>query len=189
MYGYIYRTTNLINSMFYIGQHKGEFESDYYGSGKCLNYTINKYSRDNFKLEVICYVDDREQANLLERRYIRENRIKFGRDMMYNITDGGEGFYGKHTPESREKIRLARLGKTFTEEIRKKISESNKEKVFSIEYRKKLSEASKGRKKSSEHCENISLSQLGKKQTSEHIRNKILARLGRKYKIHKMEVV
>lgn len=34
MYGYIYKTTNLLNKKIYIGQHKCRvFDSDYYGSG------------------------------------------------------------------------------------------------------------------------------------------------------------
>ena len=36
MYGYIYKTTNLVNGKIYVGQHKGEFTEDYIGSGTSL---------------------------------------------------------------------------------------------------------------------------------------------------------
>lgn len=35
-YGYIYKTTNLINQKYYIGQKKGLFDPNYFGSGKVL---------------------------------------------------------------------------------------------------------------------------------------------------------
>ena len=45
MFGYIYKTTNLINNKIYIGQHKSEkFEPNkYIGSGVVLLKAINKY--------------------------------------------------------------------------------------------------------------------------------------------------
>jgi group I intron endonuclease len=130
-YGYIYKTTNLINNMFYIGQHKGEFDSDYLGSGKRLQFVIKKYGRKNFKPEIICYTNNRQYADLLEKYHIREHKLKYGKDIMYNITEGGEGFRGNHSEESKEKNRLAHLGKKASKETKKKMRES-------IEKRKKV---------------------------------------------------
>jgi len=43
MYGYIYKTTNLINNWIYIGQKKKiKFDHNYYGSGIHLKNAINK---------------------------------------------------------------------------------------------------------------------------------------------------
>ena len=43
MYGYIYKTTNLVNGKIYIGQHKSNtFDTNYYGSGTILNKAIQK---------------------------------------------------------------------------------------------------------------------------------------------------
>lgn len=43
MYGYIYKTTNLINGKIYIGQHKSEeYDSSYYGSGKKILRALKK---------------------------------------------------------------------------------------------------------------------------------------------------
>ena len=52
-YGYIYKTTNLIENKIYIGQKKGFFHSNYYGSGIYLKSAIKKTNikigpEDNF---------------------------------------------------------------------------------------------------------------------------------------------
>lgn len=45
MYGYIYKTTNLLNGKIYVGQHKAEkFEPDkYLGSGTIFLEALQKY--------------------------------------------------------------------------------------------------------------------------------------------------
>ena len=54
MYGYVYKTTNLINGMIYIGQHKGEvFDTESFGSGLLIREAFSKYGIDNFKCEVL----------------------------------------------------------------------------------------------------------------------------------------
>ena len=183
-YGYIYKTTNLINNMFYIGQHKFDKKKNYIGSGKYLNRAINKYGRNNFKLEIIAYTDDKEETNILEIYNIKEHRNKFGKEMMYNLTDGGEGCEGyKHSSESLNKMR----GKKRSEEAKKRMSKSHKGKHLSEavkenlrllwkgennpskipEVRKKISTTLTGRKLSPEHIENVRLAMTGKKQSIE----------------------
>ena len=54
MYGYIYKTTNLINGKIYIGKHKSEkYDKNYYGSGKIISIAISKYDISNFKNELL----------------------------------------------------------------------------------------------------------------------------------------
>ena len=50
MYGYIYKTTNLLNNKIYIGQKKSnEFlHEKYLGSGKYLLNSIRKHGKENF---------------------------------------------------------------------------------------------------------------------------------------------
>ena len=48
-YYYVYLTTNLINGKKYIGQHYGELDDYYLGSGSILKKAILKYGRKNFK--------------------------------------------------------------------------------------------------------------------------------------------
>ena len=60
---YIYLTTNLINGKQYIGQHKGELNDSYLGSGTNISKAINKYGK-----EKVC--------EALPRYFKKENRIK-----------------------------------------------------------------------------------------------------------------
>ena len=54
MYGYIYKTTNLLNSKIYVGQKKSNIflEEKYLGSGVRLNSAIKSYGKENFTVEL-----------------------------------------------------------------------------------------------------------------------------------------
>ena len=89
MYGYIYKTTNLIDNKIYIGKKKGEFTEKYKGSGKYLRNAVNKYGVENFKVEIIEYCETLEEQNEKEKYWIdyyRNQNVE-----MYNISDGGDG--------------------------------------------------------------------------------------------------
>lgn len=71
MYGYIYKTTNLINNKIYIGQHKHEtFDKYYIGSGVLFKSAKNKYGKSNFKCEVIQWCEDEQMLNERETYWI-----------------------------------------------------------------------------------------------------------------------
>lgn len=93
-YGYVYRVTNLLNNKVYIGQKKGKFKRNYFGSGKHIKRSLNKYGRDNFRLGVIEYADCSDRLNELEKGYILKYKNDVGTDNVYNITDGGCGTCG-----------------------------------------------------------------------------------------------
>lgn len=61
MYGYIYKTTNLINNKIYIGQHKSDrFDESYFGSGKLLKQAIQKYGKENFIVIMLDICDSKQ---------------------------------------------------------------------------------------------------------------------------------
>lgn len=131
-FGYIYKTTNLINGKIYIGQHryeKGGIDETYIGSGKLLRKAIEKYGLKNFKCEIIDEAQNKEELDKKEIKWIawyRNQGIE-----LYNIVDGGTG--GNTNG-----------GKTFSKEWREKISKANKGKIISEEQKKKISEARMG---------------------------------------------
>ena len=67
MYGYIYKTTNLITKKIYVGQHKcSKFDPKYLGSGLIIKQALSKDGRSNFKVELIDTADTLAELNQKE---------------------------------------------------------------------------------------------------------------------------
>ncbi len=71
----------------------------------------------------------------------------------------------KHTEETKEKLRLANIGKKHTDETKKKISKASKN--MSDETKKKIGDSSRGKKLTEEHRKKIGEANKGKKLTEE----------------------
>lgn len=127
----VYKTTNIINGKFYIGQDSNN-NPEYLGSGILLKKSIEKYSRENFVKEILEVCSTKEELNEREIFWIEETQAKlYG----YNIADGGHG------------------GNTYNDEIRKRVSELLKGREVSketIEKRKKTREKNPEKYKLSE---------------------------------------
>lgn len=136
-YGYVYRTTNILNNKTYIGQHKynpNRAGRIYRGSGTILLKAIKKYGFNNFKVEELVWCKNKKELDKMEIIFIEEEKLKGKGE--YNIASGGEGatgvslygsdnhFYGKHhSEETKKKISLSSKGragywkgKSFTKE-------------------------------------------------------------------------
>jgi group I intron endonuclease len=138
-YGLIYKTENLITADIYIGQTTKLRDSSYLGSGLIIMRAIAKYGRENFEREVICYCKDKEDLDHKERLYIALIKPS------YNIGLGGSKA-GKLSIESREKLRIANIGKRCREETKEKLRQANLGKKYSQETKDKLSRIGKGKK-------------------------------------------
>lgn len=89
-YYLLYKITNLLNGMIYIGVHKTQNKEDnYFGSGKKITLAIKKYGKDNFKKEIIQECSSYDALLKLERQIVNESFIK--RKDTYNLTLGGYG--------------------------------------------------------------------------------------------------
>lgn len=87
---YIYVTTNNINGKKYIGQHKGKPKDNYFGSGTTITKALNKYGKENFSKEILCFCDTREEADEKEKYYINfYNAVEDNN--YYNNAEGGSG--------------------------------------------------------------------------------------------------
>lgn len=62
---------------------------EYLGSGKILKRSINKYGRENHKIEILEFLPDREALKKREKELITEDLLKD--PMCINIAFGGEG--------------------------------------------------------------------------------------------------
>lgn len=168
IYYTIYKTTNLVNGMIYIGKHKTTNPNDsYLGSGAQFKEALAEFGRKNFKKEVLFIFDNKEEMNSKEAELVD---IKFVlREDTYNMVLGG-GSFGRSgircSSEHRRKMSEAKIGKTrkpFSEDHKKKIGESRIGFTHSNEARMKISKArktqsgpNKGRKFSDEHRRKLS---------------------------------
>ena len=90
----IYKTTNKINNMIYVGCHITEnLDDGYLGSGKYFKNALEKYGRDNFEREILFECKEEEEMYSKEEEIVDE--IFVARLDTYNITLGGKsgGFY------------------------------------------------------------------------------------------------
>lgn len=103
-YGYIYKTTNLVNGTIYIGKKVSAkfLGNQYLGSGNLIVAAIKKYGKENFNVEVLEWAYSRLELDALEICYISNYRQRGVR--MYNIADGGEGgdIISRLSPEAYE---------------------------------------------------------------------------------------
>jgi group I intron endonuclease len=167
-YGYIYKTTNLINGKTYIGQHKSkDWDSNYIGSGIYLKKAIKKYGIKIFTCFPLAWAWNKEELNQLEIDYIAHYKPE------YNIAKGGEGggmSDKKYSIETKQKISESHKGMKHSDETKQKISEFHKGKKrrpFTEETKKKMSESFKKRILSSETKEKLRQINLGKKFSEE----------------------
>lgn len=90
MYYTVYKITNTLNGMFYIGKHATENLNDsYMGSGTFLRRAQNKYGIENFKKEILFIFDNEEEMNNKEAELVTEEFLK--RPDVYNLNVGGFG--------------------------------------------------------------------------------------------------
>lgn len=158
MFGFIFKTTDLINNKIYIGQHicSSEYKDNYYlGSGKELSLAIKEYGRKNFKKEILEECDSISELNERERYWIAYYDAR-NPEVGYNIQEGGRD---SKIPEEMKKDISNTLkkfykkdpknhpwtGRHHTEETKKKISHTEKGKIIPLEVRLKMSEANRKR--------------------------------------------
>jgi len=101
MYGYIYKTTNLINNKIYIGQHKGNtYNLKYFGSGKLISQAIAKYGIENFTIDILDTAESLEELNYKEYLNIDlyKSSVEYGN---YNLLTNNEKGIFKHNESSK----------------------------------------------------------------------------------------
>lgn len=150
---YVYMTINLIDNKKYIGQHYGELNDNYLGSGSTLKKAIKKYGAENFKKEILKICNNPEELDKAEIELIdKYNAVES--DEFYNIAVGGHiGYLCKGLSEEADRERRRKLsiansgeknyfyGKHFCGEEHPMYGKHHSE-----ESKKRMSEAKKGEK-------------------------------------------
>ena len=195
MYGYIYKTTNLINNKIYIGQHKAQkFSLNYKGSGKMLREAFSKYGKENFSVVLVEECSTQEDMDSKEMYWISYYNST-NTDIGYNISIGGiyNTFTGRqHNESTKQKMRDAKLGIEFSQEHKENISKGKKGHIYSEERNFKISKtlkerdvhvSHKGHSMSEEAKQKIRDWHLKKGKLSEETKKKMSeVRTGKKYK-------
>ena len=89
-YHFIYKTTNVVNLKYYYGMHSTNNLNDgYIGSGTRLWYSINKYGKENHKIEILEQLTNRKSLKDRETEYI--NEILLNDPICMNCKCGGSG--------------------------------------------------------------------------------------------------
>ena len=92
-YNYVYKITNIINNKIYIGVHGTDnIDDGYMGSGRRLRYSIKKYGKENHKVEILEFLDSREELIKREEEIVNLNEI--AKNECINLVVGGEGALG-----------------------------------------------------------------------------------------------
>lgn len=158
----VYKTTNLVNGKFYIGQDTNN-NPDYFGSGVKIKLAMKKYGKDNFRKEILEYCKTQEALNEREKFWIKETKaIELG----YNLAEGGFGC-SNMSDEIKQKISKSKKGVRLSEQTKQRMSCSARGRKVSEETKQKLSLANIGKKLSDEHIEKMRQSHLGKKLPEE----------------------
>lgn len=89
MYGYIYKTTNLVTKKIYIGQHvAGKFTTKYIGSGILLRGAVLQYGRKNFIVELLYRCNNQAELDEQEELFIKKYNSR-DPNIGYNQSIGG----------------------------------------------------------------------------------------------------
>jgi len=138
----------LITNKYYIGIHSTNNLNDgYKGSGRNLWYSLKKYGKENHKLEILEYYDDRKSLTKRERDLVNEKTIKD--EMCMNICLGGGG--------GNSEITKAAM---WRPDVRERYLAGIKDRVFTEEHIKNVKKANTGRKKTPEENKKRSTSLL-----------------------------
>lgn len=163
----VYKITNRNSGKSYIGQTKHSLNyrwSQHCNSNsKCtlISKAIKKNGKNSFSLEILGTYEDVKSLNEAEMYFIKTHDSLTPNG--YNLKKGGHNG-GNLSEESKEKIRLSRIGKRASDKTKLKMSESRKGEKHPLF----------GKQRSKEHCHNISVSlknkatwMKGKRHTAE----------------------
>lgn len=89
-YHFIYKTTNLISGKYYIGMHStNDLNDGYLGSGTYIRRSINKHGKENHSIEILEFINSREELIAREREIVSLQEI--AKKECMNLKVGGQG--------------------------------------------------------------------------------------------------
>lgn len=143
-YVYLHRKATT-GEVFYVG--KGQDDRGWETTTGRNKYWHNVVRKHGFYVEIVISGVQEWYAFEVEFNMIAlYGREDTGHGNLVNMTDGGQGESGRHTPEStRQKISKANSGKIASKETREKMSASQKGRKHTEQTKLKMSESGKKR--------------------------------------------
>jgi group I intron endonuclease len=168
--GGIYKIVNLVNGKIYIGSatYLKSRKSEHFNRlrkhehhNQHLQRAFDKYGEENFKFEIIEYVDDKEK--LIEReQYWLDKTQCYNKDIGYNKRTKADSCIGLYlSDETKQKISIANTGKKRTPEQTQKNREANTGKKQSQETIDKRVQKLTGQKRTKLFKEQLSQDRMG----------------------------
>jgi hypothetical protein len=179
---FIYVIVNSATLKIYIGQHKGNSLKQYLqrklsaaahleASGSYLFASMRKHPKDVWSIHpLVSDLQTREECNHWEKLLIKALNVQNPK-VGYNICDGGEGFTGTFTDETRQKMSASHTGSKHSPESRAKMR-----KPKPAGHGDKVSAAMIGNTRATGHKNS-----LGFRHTEEHKEKMSALMLGNKY--------
>jgi group I intron endonuclease len=173
-FGIVYMVTNKVNGKSYIGQtiknlsiRKRNHITEAKRSNFYFHQALIKYSKDNFKWEILEYCDSKEELDEMEFHYIKQyNTFRPGG---YNLTYGGDGCVGLIvSKESRQKMSKARKGRRMTETARQRLILNHADFSGKNNPMYGITSPMKGKNHTEETIRKISMKLKGKKFSEDH---------------------
>lgn len=130
----VYKITNKVTNKVYIGitnqgsgaRYRHHWYESRIGEPSPIHRSMAKYGEENFTLEIIDFADTYDELKEKEKYWIKQYNST-DRTIGYNLTEGGDGTFGKKlSEETKDKIRQKALGRKLSEETKAKMSESRK---------------------------------------------------------------
>ena len=96
---YIYKIVCTLNQKFYIGMHStNNLEDGYFGSGKILKRSLNKYGKEFHTKEILEFLPDRESLKTREKELV--NKSLLTESLCMNLQLGGGGGFSSESQAS-----------------------------------------------------------------------------------------
>ena len=108
----VYKITNKITGKVYIGitnqgagaRYRHHWYEARIGEPAPIHRSMAKYGEENFTLEIIDFADTYEELKEKEKYWIKQYD-SMNREKGYNLTEGGDGTFGRtHSEETKKKM-------------------------------------------------------------------------------------
>ena len=115
----VYKITNKVTNKVYIGitnqgsgaRYRHHWYESRIGEPSPIHRSMAKYGEENFTLEIIDFADTYDELKEKEKYWIKQYNST-DRTIGYNLTEGGDGTFGKkHSEETKDKIRQKAIGR------------------------------------------------------------------------------